>query len=971
MKGQRRATISMRGGGDVWKVPDFLAAYTDKNTRKPMYKRVEAPLDGFLKIVPNTGCYFHNYKYYSGVEYGYDYTFGHNNRLRAYEDDVSSALNRILRHQVGKASERQSLVCDDGGWVPIDHVLRCEGIWRCDRYRKPHTFLVPPGKADRKENWDVQEAEYRLQTLFKIMFYCARYGRRVREQVLAFGIYPDIDRNSETCQCNNVSVATVIPEEGLLLYPVAVRAPTGHGDARGSNDVELRSTLLSHPIAPSTVVSMPVCFHITPSKHLRSIWKEGLIPGGLSGNSRIFTFFNPYVPWDPRSWKVTKSVDTRKGGFVCLYIPTEILMNEFNGRLTDSGQVVTDQIIPFSKIKGGWIQDFNAAWQRLIVPSGDDQVVRIGRVRSSVVTTRESLLRLAKQCLSMEEQPFDELTMDAMSLVSKFENHMIPEGGKEQYEGRIRLVDYILEKKAVTEAGCRYCPHCLKETPTTFAICLECWTALARHGIKPYRIIEEEDEEEATKRQIDEEVRRQNETIFKDMVNEAQESAAQDNDYGFDPNEVDYDEGDEEMKEEDEDEEVAVDEEEEDDAGDAEAAGEAEKMPGWALNLDVGSRRLPAKGLINNDSSEGAAQLFDNAVLVKIMGMYKYYYKQRVMMTPEEYRAQMTTGSVGRLDLDGICPYTGDNDDGTLRRPSEEELDVMFKAKAKEEEWMQGEKMCGGRPRDMLTPVIQTLEIYEKLMESLVLAGFKPDDLQFLIPTNRMKGTPEEKNEMRAKISDFLGRLLKSAFPSSTQYTYFRAGDHGFEDCIEIPAFTVYLAYRERERSMELLVTATQCNVILPQAFTGRIAHAVKRAEQEASKGHLQWKEHLAPNVDPDIAKRVYKSIGNTEGAKRAVDDAVRSEAARAKGEPKSYAPKPPPPKAMPSSAPGQSSSSSSAPGPAKAKPAYQSMPTTANQKGHHLVTGHNKRPSIRRNALTNLMTKWMLGTICGDLHLH
>ena len=135
---------------------------------------------------------------------------------------------------------------------------------------------------------------------------------------------------------------------------------------------------------------------------------------------------------------------------------------------------------------------------------------------------------------------------------------------------------------------------------------------------------------------------------------------------------------------------------EEEDTRATETAGEAEKMPNWAMNLDVGSRRLPAKGLINNDSFEGAAQLFDNAVLVKIMGMYKYYYKQRVMMTPEEYRAQMTTGSVGRLDLDGICPYTGDNDDGTLRRPSEEELDVMFKAKAKEDEWMQGEKMCGG-----------------------------------------------------------------------------------------------------------------------------------------------------------------------------------------------------------------------------------------------------------------------------------
>ena len=133
--------------------------------------------------------------------------------------------------------------------------------------------------------------------------------------------------------------------------------------------------------------------------------------------------------------------------------PTEVLMNEFNGRLTDSGQVVTDQIIPFSKIKGGWIQNSKAAWDRLIVKSGDEQVVRIGRVQSSIVATKESLLRLAKQCLSVEEQPYDELTMDAMSLIDKFENHLIPEGGKEQYEGRIRLVDYILEKNRSQNQG--------------------------------------------------------------------------------------------------------------------------------------------------------------------------------------------------------------------------------------------------------------------------------------------------------------------------------------------------------------------------------------------------------------------------------------------------------------------------------------------------------------------------------------
>ena len=291
----------MRGGGDIWKVPEFLAAYTDKNTRKPLYKRVEAPMDGFLKIVPNTGCHFFNYKFYSGVEYGVDYRFGQRNKLSDYEDKVSSELNRILRHHIGRASEPQSLPCDDAGWVPINDVLQNEAIWRHERLRWPHAYLIPRGKERIQENSDEQEAMFRLQTLFKIMFYCARYGRRVREQVLAFGIFPDIDRNSPTCQCNGVSTATDIPEEGLILYPVAVRAPTGHGDIRGNNDVELKSTLLSHPLAPSTVVAMPVCFHITSSRNLRGIWKEGLIPGGLSTSWRIFTFFNPYAPWDPRS----------------------------------------------------------------------------------------------------------------------------------------------------------------------------------------------------------------------------------------------------------------------------------------------------------------------------------------------------------------------------------------------------------------------------------------------------------------------------------------------------------------------------------------------------------------------------------------------------------------------------------------------------------------------------------------------
>jgi len=418
----------VRGGGDVWKVPDFMVVYTDANIRKPMYKRIEAPADGFLKIVPSTGCSFYNYEFYNGVEIDINYRFGQRNELEPYEKDVSTALNRVLRHHAGKVMDRVhlGLKYDDAGWVPIDDLLKYENVWKQDSSRSPHVSLAPRGKSDDKRAWDKQEAGYRMSVLFMVMFHCARYGQRVREQILAFGIYPDIDRNSETCRANGVDRKTKIPEEGLLVYAVAVRAPTGHKLSL-VNDVTLRASLLSHPIAPNTVILLPVCFHITMKDRLKSIWKEGLIPGGLDGNTRIFTFCNPYVPWDQRSWTVTKSVDTRLGGYVCLYIPTETLMRDFGGRLTDSGQVVTDQIVPFSKIRGGWIQDANCRWHRLIVPSGEEQVVRTGSVKSRKVATKESVIRIAQQCVK---------TMDVMTILSRFEKRQIIEGGKEQYEAQ-------------------------------------------------------------------------------------------------------------------------------------------------------------------------------------------------------------------------------------------------------------------------------------------------------------------------------------------------------------------------------------------------------------------------------------------------------------------------------------------------------------------------------------------------------
>ena len=56
--------------------------------------------------------------------------------------------------------------------------------------------------------------------------------------------------------------------------------------------------------------------------------------------------------------------------------PPQTLMEEFEGRINDSGQPVTSMTIPFTSLRGGWVQDADMKWHRLIVPSGHEQLIR-------------------------------------------------------------------------------------------------------------------------------------------------------------------------------------------------------------------------------------------------------------------------------------------------------------------------------------------------------------------------------------------------------------------------------------------------------------------------------------------------------------------------------------------------------------------------------------------------------------------
>eukprot|EP00435_Cladocopium_sp_Y103_P039282 s3561_g10.t1 len=517
----------VRGVGDIWKAQDFMNAYADTNIPKSMYQRVSVPSDGFLQIVPNTGCHFHAYEFYPGVEFSKDYRFGEHNKLEPYEEEVSNALNRCLRHNAGKVmlNPRLGLKCDDAGWINIDDVLKYENIWRQEKTRYPHTFLAPVHQVGDKWRWNRGEVQYRFQTLFRIMFHSARYMDIVSENK-----------------------------------------------------------------------SSPSAFTL--------MWT------GM-------------------------------------------------GKLSD--QVVSTQMLK-------------------------------------------------------------SLKKDSSSILWPFG---LPES----------------------------------------------------HGIRPFRMNHPDDDEEtAVNKELDEQIRKAKEETFKATVDEAQDQQASASEtqsqFDFNPDEVDYTGDDEEMEEEvdvevEEEKEEEIDEEQE--QADEEARQESDKLPAWTRNLDPSVKQMPTEGLLNVDMSDGAAQIFGNSMIIKILQMFTFYHRQRVLMSPKEYYDAMIKNDIGRLDLDGICPYDGEDDEGNLKYPSDIVIKEWFDQKAKKVPWSD-ELMFAGRPWDYTKPVINLLIDMEKMMQFLVEAVFTPDRLQFLIPMSRMKGTNEEKSQMRDVVSNFLSRVLQGAFTEKKHY---------------------------------------------------------------------------------------------------------------------------------------------------------------------------------------------------------
>ena len=180
------------------------------------------------------------------------------------------------------------------------------------------------------------------------------------------------------------------------------------------------------------------------------------------------------------------------------------------------------------------------------------------------------------------------------------------------------------------------------------------------------------------------------------------------------------------------------------------------------------------------------------------------------------------------------------------------------------------------------------------------------------------------------------------------------------------------------------MVTATQCNVNLPQAFIGRIAHAIKRAEQgKHPKGTCDGSSTLHRMLTPTSCRTSTNQLVKPRAQRElwtTLPKPKRHE--RPKQKPRlGVVPK------LTHQGHLRQRLRHRVPQVVQVLPHPQRLallrpnlrtsrcPQRRSQLGHLLPTNHNKRPSTRRNALTDL-TYFLLHiddywALCGVLHLH
>ena len=778
----------------------------------------------------------------------------------------------------------------EAGWVNVEVILKYDNIWR-DGHTLAGTTHV---------NYQILVG--RWDTFQKVIFTEYKQTKRLRAQVLGLKVtkgeleriiekYDDGFTRRLDKQVLRLEIGTADRE--IWLWPVAIRAPMAHSRIPGGVYIEDDKT--SYQMNPGVGYTLGGGFHCTTFECVAQIFREGLRPGG--GGDRINTFFVPFAPWDVRSQTVLRFRKIDKTDLVYIYMTYESI-SKFSPRVSADGHILIQQTIPFDSFDAAWFYDWKEEeYYRLMITKGNEQIV-LSVQGAKKIATIDRFDKLIGNIVPDESSPdLSELRklVDIKTSHISYSNRLFP--GHPEWNDTISL---LAVTHRPSKEGHRLCPACLCETPASLSICVMCRGFLISHGwrrrikvtvanvptaeprpqeenvkdhvkqaweeVKIDLTEEDDDDDEPMQDDDDVTMKSPQEEIQPEEDDDDRKSKEDDiNDERRDFRE--QDEVDEFLN--DEREQAEMDDEEEIEGGEINIeeyeAGEARdaviEYPAWMNRVDFGSRVLPVEPCMIGDAQPELIKILLLQIGLNILRIYKQFHRNfcGAMETTWQY---FQLNQQFRLDLDPKVPYLGEDGDGNLIEPSDEQMRELYRRIGKPEQ-------RDDIGEDGFVNAYHGSLVFKKLVTYVLECGYTFDDLQTLflddnIAQLRKGDTTEEEmrksanaRESLERQSTMVRRIIAGAYRVNAVY-FFRNVD--FQNTATLNPVDIVCACRPQLRRISVLHLILQNGRQLPRPLLSKLYDAIEdynnikqRDDQRPRWGIHMSEAHLTAIADTHV----------------------------------------------------------------------------------------------------------------------
>ena len=311
-------------------------------------------------------------------------------------------------------------------------------------------------------------------------------------------------------------------------------------------------------------------------------------------------------------------------------------------------------------------------------------------------------------------------------------------------------------------------------------------------------------------------------------------------------------------------------------------AGEARNAyiayPAWMKRVEFGSKVLPSEPCQIGDAQPDLIKILLLQIGNNMLRIYRHFQRNFCEEIETGWQ-QFQRNPNYRLDLDPKVPYLGEDDDGHLIEPTDDQMKELYQEignpNAKDDLGEEG-----------FTNAYHGSLIFKKLVTYVLECGYEFSDLQMIFGDDTIqhltRGDTAEEEMRKSTIarnsldaqSTFIRRVIAGAYQVSAVY-FFRNVD--FQAAVTLNPVDILCACRPQLRRIAVMHLILQNGQRLPRPLLNRLCDAIEDHNRSKKRDgqRPRWGAHMTEAHVAAIA-----NMPTTDDIRRDADVAAKAKAA-------------------------------------------------------------------------------------------